>query len=104
MTRRTQPPTHQTTGHPYVDNALRNTWREYRDYLQQHNPYGRYVQLYYGASLIPENIFFDRTKLVEEPPIPWKLKKDLTKRCWLKLSPTTNPTTTHQRECCYDYS
>ena len=80
MTRHIQPPDYPTTGHPYVDNALRNAWREYRDYLQQHNPYGRYVQLYYGASLIPENIFFDRTKLVEEPPIPRKLKKDLTKK------------------------
>lgn len=37
MTRRIQPPDCPTTGHPFVDNALRNAWREYRDFLNQHN-------------------------------------------------------------------
>lgn len=27
MTRRIRPPKHQVTGHPYIDNELRNDWR-----------------------------------------------------------------------------
>lgn len=38
MTRRLQPPPHPVTGHPYVDNALRNAWREYRNYLRDIDP------------------------------------------------------------------
>lgn len=34
MTRRLKPPMHPVTGHPHVDNALRNAWRGYRDYLR----------------------------------------------------------------------
>lgn len=34
MTRRIRPPKHPVTGHPYVDNDLRNSWRDYRDYLR----------------------------------------------------------------------
>lgn len=34
MTRRIRPPKHPVTGHPYVDNMLRNAWREHRDYLR----------------------------------------------------------------------
>lgn len=34
MTRRLKPPRHPVTGHPHVDNALRNAWRDYRDYLR----------------------------------------------------------------------
>lgn len=34
MTRRIRPPMHPVTGNPYVDNELRNAWREYRDYLR----------------------------------------------------------------------
>lgn len=36
MTRRIRPPMHPVTGHPYVDNDLRNEWRDYRDYLRRH--------------------------------------------------------------------
>lgn len=31
MSRRIRPPMHPVTGHPYVDNELRNAWRECRD-------------------------------------------------------------------------
>lgn len=34
MTRRLKPPRHPVTGHPHVDNALRNAWRDYRGYLR----------------------------------------------------------------------
>lgn len=34
MTRRLKPPKHPVTSHPQVDNALRNEWRGYRDYLR----------------------------------------------------------------------
>lgn len=55
MSRRIQPPTHQTTGHPYVDNVLRDEWREYRDYLAKMGAY-------------------------ESPHLPRKLKKALVKQ------------------------
>lgn len=34
MSRRLRPPKHPVTKHPHVDNALRNAWRDYRDYLR----------------------------------------------------------------------
>lgn len=40
MTRRIRPPMHPVTGHPYVDNELRNEWRKYRKYLRC-NPTGK---------------------------------------------------------------
>lgn len=33
MTRHLQPPPHPVTGHPPVDNRIRNAWRQYRNYL-----------------------------------------------------------------------
>lgn len=75
MSRRIQPPDYPTTGHPYVDNALRNAWREYRDHLQRCDPCQRYIETHYAPGEFPENIFFDTPDFIEEPRIPRKLKK-----------------------------
>ncbi|WP_237236045.1 hypothetical protein [Rothia nasimurium] len=39
MTRRIRPPKHPVTGHPYVDNEIRNAWRDYRNYLRTKPPH-----------------------------------------------------------------
>lgn len=38
MSRRLRPPAHPITGNPPVDNELRKSWREYRDYLRDKSP------------------------------------------------------------------
>lgn len=75
MTRRIQPPDYPTTGHPFMDNAFRKAWREYRDYLQRRGPHQRYIETHYGPGAVPENIFFDTPDFLEEPRLPRKLKK-----------------------------
>lgn len=44
MSRRLRPPKPPVTGHPYVDNALRGQWREYREWLEAKD-IGRFVGL-----------------------------------------------------------
>ena len=79
MTRRIQPPTHQTTGHPYVDNALRNFWREYRDYLSKMSVYERYWATFYGGNYAAEDNYFI-APIIEGSRMPRKLKKAFAKK------------------------
>ena len=77
MTRRIQPPPHPTTGHPYVDNALRNAWREYRDYLAKMGIYERYVATYGGGSDTEDSYFI--VPMVRDLRVPRKPKKTFVK-------------------------
>ena len=79
MTRRTQPPTHQTTGHPYVDNVLRDEWREYRDYLAKMGAYERDWVIFDGGTYAAKDNYFIATP-TEGSRIPRKLKKALAKQ------------------------
>lgn len=79
MTRRIQPPTHQTTGHPYVDNVLPGEWREYRDYLAKMGVYERYWATFDGGNYAAEDCFFIAPG-IEGPRMPRKLKKAFVKK------------------------
>lgn len=79
MTRRIQPPTHQTTGHPYVDNVLRNDWREHRDYLAKMSVYERYWATFYGGNYAAEDNYFI-APIIEGSRMPRKLKKAFVKQ------------------------
>ena len=79
MTRRIQPPKHPTTGHPYVDNALRNAWREYRDYLSKMSIYERYSAIFYGGNYAAEDSYFIAPP-TEVSRMPRKLKKAFAKQ------------------------
>lgn len=79
MTRRIQPQIHPTTGHPYVDNALRNSWREYRDYLEKMSIYKRYWATFYGGNYGPEDSYFI-APIIEGSRMPRKLKKAFAKQ------------------------
>lgn len=79
MTRRIQPPTHQTTGHPYVDNVLRDEWREYRDYLTKMGAYESHWATFDVANYAAEDRFFIAPS-IESPHLPRKLKKALVKQ------------------------
>lgn len=83
MTRRIQPPDYPTTGHPYVDNALRNAWREHRDYLVKMSVYDRYWATFYG-NYYPVKKGYFIVPTVEGPRTPRKLKKAFAKQA---LSP-----------------
>lgn len=74
MTHRQQPPNHPTTGHPIVDNALRNAWREYRDYLAKMSVYKRYWATLYGGDYGPEDSYFI-APIIEGSRMPRKMKK-----------------------------
>ena len=79
MSRRIQPPTHPTTGHPVVDNALRNAWREYRDYLAKIGAYERdWVIFYVGNYAVKKGYFI--APPTEGSRMPRKLKKTFAKR------------------------
>lgn len=79
MTRRIQPPKHPITGHSYVDNALRNFWREYRDYLSKMSVYERYWETFYDDDPATENSYFI-APIIEGPRMPRKLKKAFVKQ------------------------
>lgn len=79
MTRRIQPPIYPTTGHPYVDNALRNAWREYRDYLAKMGAYERYWATFDGGNYAAEDSFFI-APIIEGSRMPRKLKKAFAKQ------------------------
>ena len=55
MTRRIRPPMHPMTGHPYVDNELRNAWREYRTWLESIGPVMATAAVSQGAWFWPGN-------------------------------------------------
>ena len=79
MTRRIQPPTHPITGHPIVDNALRNAWREYRDYLAKMIVYRKYWATFYGGNSAAEDNYFI-APIIEGSRMPRKLKKAFVKQ------------------------
>lgn len=79
MTRRIQPPTHPITGHPIVDNALRNAWREYRDYLAKMSLYERCWATLYGGYYAAEDSYFI-APIIEGSRMPRKLKKAFVKQ------------------------
>ena len=79
MARRIQPPNHPTTGHPYVDNAIRNAWREYRDYPAKMGIYERYVATFYGGNYAAEDNYFI-APIIEGSRMPRKMKKAFAKR------------------------
>lgn len=79
MTRRIQPPDYPTTGHPIVDNALRNAWREYRDYLAKMSVYERYWAIFCGGNYAPEYSYFV-APIIEGSRMPRKLKKAFVKQ------------------------
>lgn len=78
MTRRIQPPPHPTTGHPFVDNSIRDSWREYRALFNGVSPLERYYAISRG--MFPNNELprFTPTSLPFER-IPRKMKKKLVK-------------------------
>ena len=78
MTRRIQPPDHPTTGHPYVDNALRNAWREYRDYLAKMGIYERYWATYCGGNSAAEDSYCI-VPIIKGLHVPRKPKKAFIK-------------------------
>lgn len=67
------------TGHPIVDNALRNAWREYRDYLAKMSVYERYWAIFGGGILAPEDSYFI-APIIEGSRMPRKLKKAFVKQ------------------------
>lgn len=79
MAHRIQPQIHPTTGHPYVDNALRNAWREYRDYLEKMSVCERYWATFYGGNYAAEDNYFIAPP-TEGSRIPRKMKKAFTKQ------------------------
>ena len=79
MTRRIQPPKHPATGHPYVDNALRNAWREYRSYLAKMGAYERDWVIFYGGNYAAEDSYFIAPP-TEGSRMPRKLKKAFAKQ------------------------
>ena len=79
MTRRIQPPTHPATGHPYVDNVLRNSWHRYRDYLTKMGAYERDWVIFDGGSYACRHSYFIAPP-TEGSRIPRKLKKALAKQ------------------------
>lgn len=72
MSRRIRPPMHPVTGHPYVDNELRNAWRAYRDYLRARPANELLLSLTLGA-----NIWLWRSGSK-----PRKYRKDQRKRAY----------------------
>lgn len=78
MTRRIQPPKHPVTGHPIVDNALRNAWREYRDYLAKMSIYERYWAIFCGGEYAAEDQYF-LAPFTEGSRMPRKSKKAFVK-------------------------
>ena len=79
MTRLIQPPTHQTTGHPYVDNVLRDEWREYRDYLAKMGAYKRDWVIFDGGNYARHRNY-SVAPPTEGSRIPRKLKKAFVKQ------------------------
>ena len=79
MTRRIQPPDYPTTGHPYVDNALRNAWREYRDYLAKMGAYESHWATFDVANYAAEDRLFIAPS-IESTHLPRKLKKAFVKQ------------------------
>lgn len=49
MTRRLQPPPHPVTSYPPVDNRLRNSWKEYRNFLTTLTPFYAHFAVFQGA-------------------------------------------------------
>ena len=79
MTRRIQPPKHPVTGHPFMDNAFRKAWREYRDYLAKMSIYERYWATFYGGNYAAEDSYFI-APIIEGSRMPRKLKKAFVKQ------------------------
>lgn len=80
MSRRIQPPNNPTTGHPYIDNALRNVWRENRDYLAKMSVYRRYWATFYGSNYGRHEDSYFIAPIIEGPRMPRKLKKAFVKQ------------------------
>lgn len=83
MSTHIQPPKHPITGHPIVDNALRNAWREHRDYLAKMSVHERYWATFYGDYYPIKKGYFI-VPSTEGPRAPRKLKKAFAKQA---LSP-----------------
>ena len=62
-----------------MDNALRNAWREYRDYLAKMSVYRRYWATLYGGYCAAEDSYFI-APIIEGPRMPRKLKKAIVKQ------------------------